>query len=104
MGRPRPRSGSAPNSLPVVTLAQSDGAHGAHLARGRQDGVHRLAQRHPGAEASLSGQKYAEEHAARREEAAARQAAELQAGREAAARRAADARVAELEARLGARR
>ena len=47
---------------------------------------------------------YAEEHAARREEAAARQAAELQAGREAAARRAAEARVAELEARLGARR
>ena len=47
---------------------------------------------------------YAEEHAARRDEAAARQAAELQAGREAAARRAADARVAELEARLGARR
>ena len=47
---------------------------------------------------------YAEEHAARREEAAARQAADLQAEREAAARRAADARVAELEARLGARR
>ena len=47
---------------------------------------------------------YAEEHVARREEAAARQAAELQAGREAAARRAAEARVAELEARLEARR
>ena len=47
---------------------------------------------------------YAEEHAARREEATARQAAELQAGREAAARRAAEARVAELEARLGTRR
>ena len=47
---------------------------------------------------------YAEEHAARREEATARQAAELQAGREAAARRAAEARVAELEARLEARR
>ena len=47
---------------------------------------------------------YAEEHAVRREEAAARRAAELQAGREAAARRAAEARVAELEARLEARR
>ena len=51
---------------------------------------------------------YAEEHAARLEEAAARRAAELRAGREAAARRkeaaarrAAEARVAELEARLG---
>ena len=47
---------------------------------------------------------YDEEHAARREETAARQAAELRAGREAAARRAAEARVAELEARLEARR
>ena len=54
---------------------------------------------------------YAEEHAARREETAARQAAELRAGREAAerreeaaARRAAEARVAELEARLGENR
>ena len=43
---------------------------------------------------------YAEEHAARREEAAARRAAELRAGREAVARRTAEARVAELEARL----
>ena len=50
---------------------------------------------------------YAEVHAARREEAAARRAAELRAGQEAAARReeaaarlAAEARVAELEARL----
>ena len=54
---------------------------------------------------------YDEEHAARREETAARQAAELRAGREAAAhreeaaaRRAAEARVAELEARLGENR
>jgi len=51
---------------------------------------------------------YVEEHAARREETAARQAAELRAGRETAARReeaavrrAAEARVAELVARLG---
>ena len=51
---------------------------------------------------------HAEEHDARREEAAvyrreaiARQAAELRAEREAAARRAAEARIAELEARLG---
>ncbi len=54
---------------------------------------------------------YAEEHAARREETAARQAAELRAGREAAARReeaaarrTAETRVAELEARLGENR
>ena len=44
---------------------------------------------------------HGEEHAARREEAAARQAAELRAEQEAAARQAAEARVAELEARLG---
>ena len=43
---------------------------------------------------------HGEEHAARLEEAAARQAAELRAEREAAARRAAEARVAELQARL----
>ena len=44
---------------------------------------------------------YAEEHTARREEAAARRAAELRVERETAARRVAEARVAELEARLG---
>ncbi|MCY4222738.1 MAG: hypothetical protein OXD35_13965, partial [Thiotrichales bacterium] len=54
---------------------------------------------------------YEETDAARREEAAARRAAEFRAEREAAARReeaaarrTAEARVAELEARLGARR
>ena len=44
-----------------------------------------------------------EEHAARLDEAAARRSAELRAEREAAARRAAEARVAELEARIGAK-
>lgn len=44
---------------------------------------------------------HGEEHAARLEEAAARQATERRAEREAAARQAAEARVAELEARLG---
>ena len=44
---------------------------------------------------------HAEEHAARRAEASAREAAEIRAEREAAARQAAETRVAELEARLG---